>query len=170
MTKEKIVEELHKGFDKVAATGQNINDSAFFGKHDLKWSAANNIEHLILSVKPLTLAFRLPKFVLLFFGKPNRPILTYDELVSKYLAKLSSGGRASAAFVPRSKRIDKNALINSFIAENKKFVSLVSKWNEADLDRYLLPHPLLGKLYAREMLYFTIHHTKHHLRAIEKLI
>ena len=167
MTKEKIVEELQKGFEKVAATGQNISDSAFFGKHDLKWSAANNIEHLILSVKPLTLAFRLPKFFLLYFGKPNRPIRTYDELVKKYLEKLSAGGRATPAFTPTSSHPEKDLLLFNFNRMNNRFIKSLAKWKEEDLDRYLLPHPLLGKLYVREMLYFTIYHTQHHLEAIE---
>lgn len=170
LTKENITEELQNGFDKVLTATRPLADSAFFKSTDSKWSVAENLEHLTLSVKPLNLAFRLPKFTLLIFGKPNRPIRTYEELVNKYHVNLSAGGRASAAYIPKLKRVDKNTVINSFITENKKFVNNVSKWDETDLDRYLLPHPLLGKLYVREMLYFTIYHTQHHLRAIEKLI
>jgi len=35
--------------------------------------------------------------------------------------------------------------------------------DEDDLDRVMLPHPLLGKLTLREMLFFTIYHVEHHL-------
>ncbi len=170
LTKEKIIEELQKEFEKVLTTVQPIADSAFFKRSDSKWSIAENLEHLILSVKPLNLAFRLPKFGLLFFGKPNRPIRTYEELVRRYENKLESGGRATSAFVPKIKRVDKQSLILSFEKENKKLVHSLGKWSESDLDGYLLPHPLLGKLYVREMLYFTIYHTQHHLHAIEKLL
>ena len=36
-----------------------------------------------------------------------------------------------------------------------------------DLDVYILPHPLLGKVTLREMLYFTIHHNEHHLELLQ---
>ena len=36
-----------------------------------------------------------------------------------------------------------------------------------DLDKYVLPHPLLGKVTLREMLYFTIHHNEHHLELLK---
>ena len=170
MTKEKIIEELQNGFDEVITTAQPVSDSVFFKRPDSKWSIAENLEHLILAIKPLNLAFRLPKISLLYFGTPNRPIRNYNELVLKYKAKLDSGGRASSAFVPKLKLTDKQALIVSFKEENKKFVSSLEKWSEADLDRYLLPHPLLGKLYLREMLYFKIYHTQHHLRSLERLL
>jgi hypothetical protein len=170
MTKEKIIQELQKGFEEVIVTVQPVADSTFFRKPDSKWSASNNIEHLILSVKPLTLAFQLPKFILLYFGKPNRPIRTYEELEKKYLEKLSAGGRATSAFVPKSNYQDKRSLLENFKQVNEGFIKSLAKWNDADLDRYLIPHPLLGKLYLREMLYFTIYHTQHHLRAIENCV
>jgi hypothetical protein len=170
LTKENILEELQKGFNEVTTTVAPTTDSAFFKRSDSKWSVAENLEHLILSTKPLNLAIQLPKFMLLIFGKPNRPIRTYDELVKKYWAKLNAGGRAPSPFVPNVKQSDKTRLLNSFIKENKKFINNLNGWSEADLDSYLLPHPLLGKIYVREMLYFTIYHTQHHLRAIENCV
>ena len=41
---------------------------------------------------------------------------------------------------------------------NKK----IELFSEQDLDSHILPHPLLGKLTFREMLYFTIYHVQHH--------
>ena len=38
-------------------------------------------------------------------------------------------------------------------------------WDDVDLDRCRLPHPLLGKLTVREMMFFTLYHYEHH-RAI----
>ena len=38
--------------------------------------------------------------------------------------------------------------------------------SQADLDRYRLPHPLLGKLTVREMLFFTVYHNYHHVRSV----
>jgi hypothetical protein len=43
----------------------------------------------------------------------------------------------------------------------------VVSWSEIDLDRYRLPHPLLGKLTVREMLFFTLQHLAHHASKVE---
>jgi hypothetical protein len=42
----------------------------------------------------------------------------------------------------------------------------IRRWDEAALDRYRLPHPLLGKLTLREMLYFTLYHLGHHAQIV----
>lgn len=44
--------------------------------------------------------------------------------------------------------------------------SAIDVWRDADLDRYLLPHPLLGKLTLREMLFFTLYHNYHHVQSV----
>jgi hypothetical protein len=167
MTREEIIQELEKGFDQAISVTELLEPTLFFKKIDSKWSVADNLEHLILSVKPLKLAFRLPKFILLYFGKPNRPIRTYEELVNKYLEKLMAGGQAASAFIPKFNYLDKQVLLEDFKQMNQEFIKSLAKWDDGDLDRYLIPHPLLGKLYVREMLYFTIYHTQHHLKAIE---
>ena len=44
----------------------------------------------------------------------------------------------------------------------------VARFSEEELDQLILPHPLLGKLTLREMLYFTIYHVKHHEKTIQR--
>lgn len=130
-----------------------------------KWSAGQNLDHLIRAIKPLQLAYGLPKFALrILFGKTNRPSKTYDELVAKYKAKLAAGGRASGPFIPRFIGFEKKGeLIKKYTEQKQNLISKIEKQNEKDLDVYILPHPLLGKVTLREMLYFTIHHNEHHL-------
>jgi hypothetical protein len=43
----------------------------------------------------------------------------------------------------------------------------IGTWSETDLDRYRLPHPLLGRLTVREMLFFTVQHLAHHASKVE---
>ncbi len=45
-------------------------------------------------------------------------------------------------------------------------LAAMDRWRDSDLDRLRLPHPLLGKLTVREMLYFTLYHNAHHARRI----
>jgi hypothetical protein len=40
---------------------------------------------------------------------------------------------------------------------------------EERLDQYLAPHPLLGKITLRELTFFTIYHSHHHLDSIRKM-
>ncbi len=56
----------------------------------------------------------------------------------------------------------KRDLLDQFSKASAELVSVVEKWNENELDEYLLPHPILAKLTIREMLFFTIYHNLRH--------
>lgn len=132
-----------------------------------KWSPAQQAEHLVKSVRPVTLAFGLPKFLLaLIFGKANRPSRSYEELVARYQAKLAAGGTASRPFVPgipaNLNRVY-GRLARTVDALNRR----IERFSEHELDALILPHPLLGKITLREMLYFTAYHAEHHRRLID---
>jgi hypothetical protein len=173
MTLPQIIQQLEAGYLNITHTFQNTSEEAFFNQPtNGKWSVAENLAHLITSVKPLNQAFMLPNIAFrLLFGKPNRTSRSYEELVAKYQKKLAEGGGASGRFLPKVTQEDKkDDLIECFIEANNIFVKRVKSLKEEDLDRYLIPHPLLGKLTLREMLYFTIYHTQHHHKTVEGLI
>jgi hypothetical protein len=145
-----------------------LNEEQFVSTPNGKWSAGQNLDHLIRAIRPLQLAYGLPKFVLtILFGRTNRPSRTYDELVTKYKAKLAAGGKASRPFIPPTINFErKNELIKKYAEQKQKLITKIEKQSETDLDKYILPHPLLGKVTLREMLYFTIHHNEHHLNLL----
>jgi len=109
-----------------------------------KWSAGQNLDHLIRAIKPLQLAYGLPKFALrIMFGKSNRPSKTYEELVTKYKTKLAAGGRASGPFIPPYIDFEKkDKLIKKYADQKQKLIAKIEKQSEKDLDVYILPHPL----------------------------
>jgi hypothetical protein len=37
------------------------------------------------------------------------------------------------------------------------------------MDYHVLPHPLLGPLSVREMLFFTVYHNTHHVLNVQRL-
>ncbi|NOT50092.1 MAG: DinB family protein [Chitinophagaceae bacterium] len=152
----------------------SLTDEQFFHQPGEKWSPAQQVRHLIISADKTKLAFSLPKFILRWYaGKPNRPSRTYDELVAKYKLKLEQGGRASKAFIPKPIPADygKEKMLGQFkIAMDKLSGTIRKKWKDPQLDQYLAPHPLLGKITSRELGYFTIHHTYHHLESIQKQV
>ena len=129
-----------------------------------KWTTGEHISHLITSSKMLNQGLNMPKLVLkATFGKNNRTERTYEEIVKKYKEKLAAGGTAPNRFAPKPvSKNEKQKLINLLQVEHQKMVDNINKWKEADMEVYLLPHPLLGKMTIREMLLFTIYHIEHH--------
>lgn len=160
--------DVSKKFSDKCAT---ITDEQFFRQPAEKWSVAQNVTHLITSANMTRLAYRLPKFIIrLYSGKPNRPSRSFDELVNKYRSKLEQGGKASGRFVakPVSAARGKQAVIGNFTKAMQSLISSMERWDDHQLDKYLAPHPLLGKLTLRELGYFTIYHTQHHHRIVEE--
>jgi hypothetical protein len=51
---------------------------------------------------------------------------------------------------------------------NGRLQKALEPWNEKDLDTIRMLHPLLGKITAREMIYFTVYHSEHHVAATKK--
>ena len=191
MTKTEIITAAENIFKQFSETCSTIDESRLFKKPENKWSAAENMQHLIISTNTTSLAFWLPKFLVRWIGgTPNRASRTFDELKDKYYTKLSEGGKASGRFVPKpievkygkparmnparmnlsGWRSDGQKLIDNWNKATAKFLHTLNKnRSEKDLDSYLVKHPLLGRITLRELCYFTIFHTQHHLLSIHKL-
>ena len=172
LSKPEIIKQLAEVSKEFSAVCSPINNELFFYQPVDKWSIAQNAEHLIIATKNTIPAYTIPKFIVrLYAGKPNRPSRTYDELVAKYKLKLEQGGRAGGRFIPKqiSSEIGKEKIVQSFSNYmNQLAKAIEKKWNDPQLDQYIAPHPLLGKITLRELGYFTIYHTYHHLTIIKE--
>ncbi len=142
----------------------SLEESTFNYSYQEKWTAGQQLAHIHLSLSPLAKVLFFPKLMIKRkFGKANRESKSYDALVAKYLSKLQAGGTANTPFRPEEIGIAQRAsLVKKIIKSLKRINKRVGRYSEADLDFYILPHPLLGKLTMREMLYFTIYHVQHH--------
>lgn len=171
-TKKEMLSHLEQKRNEFTNFCAGINNDNFFRQPAEKWSVAQNVTHLITSAKMTSLAFRLPKFIVRFYsGKPNRKSRSYDDLVAKYKLKLDQGGRASGRFVAKPVTADtgKEKILASFTKAMERLqFAIDKKWDDPELDQYLAPHPLLGKLTLRELCFFTIYHTEHHLKIIQE--
>jgi len=134
-----------------------------------KWNAVQLMDHIRISVKPVRLALRLPKFMLRIFGTANRPSRTYEALVERYQTKLREGGRAPGRFVPSKQSASPDQISKELIELVNGISQSLESFTETELDTYLLPHPLLGKLTLREMMYFTIYHVGHHEQQLKPI-
>jgi hypothetical protein len=146
----------------------SLTDKEFLISPEGKWTAGQQLDHIYRTVSAIKTGMSFPKFLLkIIVGKSNRPSRDYDALVNKYKSRLERGGRAGGRFIPkdiplsgRAKRVSKL----SFKVD--RLINKIDRFSEEQMDEYILPHPLLGKLTIREMLYFTIHHTDHHRQMV----
>ncbi len=168
MTKQEIIDKLTNDYQSFATLVYSLNDQDFIFAPEGKWSAGQQLDHIIKSIAPLVTFFSLPKMIPgLVFGKSNRETRDYETIVAKYKTALEKGGKASGRFVPKPVSADqKEKLKNNLLKTLQGLTKVINHYDESQLDKYLVPHPLLGKMTAREMLYFTIYHVAHHRKAV----
>jgi len=164
MNKQEIAEKLVENHQKFVDFATGLSEPDFMFAPTDKWTAGQQLEHILRGVSPVTTALTLPKFVpRLLFGKAERESIDYEALVRNYQSRLAAGSKAGGRFIPPPIGFEKrDELKTKLLATVSELAKRVEKFSEARLDEYVLPHPILGKLTIREMLYFTIYHVAHH--------
>lgn len=172
MTKEECILQIDEKYDDLILWFKEHDDNAFdVVTREGKWTAGQHLEHLILSTKPINQVLQLPKTLLkLKFGVCNREEREIDQIVKKYKAKLKTmPSIKNTNYDPRSiDQSEKQELLQSFDAERQRLKKIIQKWSEQDLSKYVLPHPLLGRMTIRELLAFVAFHITHHKNTLIK--
>ena len=97
------------------------------------------------------------------------------ELRDDYHQRLAAGGKAGRyAPSPLQPEPDAEAARTRILAQHAEAVAALTRacarWPDAKLDRCQLPHPLLGPLTVREMLFFTVYHNQHHVAVVRRRV
>ena len=168
-TKAELIDTLEDSNRRVKEWFTAIPAKDFFTRHGDGWSPSDNVDHLIKAHKPVATALKLPKLTLrAMFGKPDRASVSYEELCRNYREAIAKGAQASGRYLPNQQHPDSHAeakkrdLLDQFSNASRDLVTAAKKWDEKELDAYSLPHPILGKLTIREILFFTIYHNLRH--------
>ncbi len=138
------------------------------------WAPADAVRHLTKAIRAVNKGLALPRLALLvLFGWSRRPSRSFDALVADYRAALAAGGRAgrftpSALVAAEQMTAGRTRIMAHHDAAVEAFAGALERWSDRALDRYRLPHPLLGKLTVREMAYFTLLHNVHHVAVAER--
>jgi uncharacterized damage-inducible protein DinB len=171
-TKEELLSAFERVNKEVATFFSELPNEKFYEHSADVWSARDNLVHLNKSVAPVVTALSLPKLLLLVsFGKAKRQSRSFEEIRETYQGKLKDGAKATGRFVPDEKSgKEKEELLKKWQKISDKLIAALNKWSEEDLDKYRLPHPILGKLTVREMLFFTLYHNTHHVNNVRKLL
>jgi uncharacterized damage-inducible protein DinB len=93
-------------------------------------------------------------------------------VVARYHEKLAAvNGVVVSPFsqnMPNPQPAEKDKLMAEMAALNKKVNQKMGRFSEAQLDRLLVPHPLMGKMTLREILMWNAYHTEHHHGLLER--
>jgi len=169
-TKEALIIEMENAGQRAADWYRAIPPDQFFVRQGKIWSASDNVDHLVKSIKPIILALKIPRLGLRsMFGKAEHSSRTYAEICKAYEDEIARGAQAFGRFLPDQHmpvqaEEQKKHLLEQFSRANQALLSALGEWQDMELDRYQLPHPILGKLTLREMLFFTIFHILRHAR------
>ncbi len=171
MNKQEIISRLRASFDEAKAATQKVSDSNFNVSKNNKWTAGENMAHLAVAAKMTCMAYTLPKIApAILYGKTKDGSRSYQQIVDLYQSKLGAGAKASGVYVPAKTNYEKQRVAESLEKYRDKLSNAVEKnWSEEQLDTYRIGHPILGKLTARELLYFTIYHNGHHTQTVTEL-
>ena len=172
-TKQQITATLERVESENVAYWNGFSTSDFFAKINGHWSPAETVRHLNKSIRPVAKALALPRIVLRFmFGMSRRESGRWSEIQTRYNGLLEAGAKAGRFSPSEQQESDLEAgrarIMAHYVQNNRALRAAVAKWPDGSLDRYQLPHPLLGKLTMREMLIFTAYHQMHHLDGVKR--
>lgn len=150
---------------------RDLSETEFTEHITDKWSVAEVMQHLYLSARPVARLMAGPREVFSQWGQAEAPSRTYDQIAAMYTKGLATGVKAPATASPRPEdmEVSKQEVMDRFMGVYQALTGALAGWSDRDLDTYRIPHPALGKLTVREMLYFTSIHTQHHLRSLKNL-
>lgn len=169
--KKEILEQSKEIFHSITGICREMEDHAFFYCVEHQWSVAEHLEHLTRCIKVSSRAFYFPKFLLLWTaGRPTRISSTYQGLVKRYEKKLVQFPGTTRAFKPKVSGYTRVELVDRWEKQYRLYLSgLKHKRTNYNLDDYLVKHPKLGRITLRELCYFNMHHSNHHLSTMKKL-
>jgi len=172
--KPELIRELHSVHKQGTAFWSSWSTAEFFAPIGEAWSPADNVRHLLKSNRPVARALELPRVALAFrFGLTWRPSRTYEAVRETYLKALAGGVTAGRfAPAPEPPPADPDAARRELMEKREmvsaRLLAALTRWGEGSLDHLVMPHPALGKLTAREMLFFTLYHNTHHVENVAR--
>lgn len=171
MTKQELLKNFLENHKELIDFTDKLTEGEFTYSNNKKWTARQQLEHIVLCLKPMEQALTSKAFITSKFGKIERPTLDYDTVINNYKTALANGGKAPERFVPEQVDLSNRLLLSSQLYDLLQSIQQRTEaYTEEELDTLILPHPLLGNLTIREMFYLmTYHATHHHLQTAANL-
>lgn len=170
MHKPQLISRLKSQYQQFADFINALSDEQFTAAPTGKWTAGQQLDHLIKSVAPLNKVMQ-KKAIVESFGRAKQASRDYDGVVAFYQAALARGYEDRPQFLPEEAAVDQRAeSVNNLMSQVDTLCQLLHGYSEEDLDQLVIPHPLLGNLTMREMMHFTTYHAHHHELGVRRLM
>lgn len=172
--KASIVAALERLDGEIADFFEALSVEELMAPQGEAWSPCGHLVHLNKSVSAVTGALRLPRLLLaLRFGRLREGSADFEGVRRRYLEALDRGvqaGRFGPSDRPDtlSAEARRGRTLGRWRRAGGELRGAVRRWTEEDLDRYQLPHPAMGKMTVREVLFFTVYHNAHHARRVHE--
>ncbi len=170
MNKTELLPLIIEAHQSLWKTAKSIPSTLTNTSNDGKWTVNENLDHINKSIFNQAKFFSIPKSSIgLKFGLANRASVSYDVLKNQYTTTVAKGVTANPKYIPEPNTL---FIQEELIVEGKEILKnmleAIQNWSEQELDQYFCPHPALGNITVRELLYFTIFHTQHHEAIIQR--
>ncbi len=170
MKKQEIIDLLTKNYSSFVTYINELTAEEFTFAYQEKWSAGQQLAHIVLCVKPLIKVYGMDKAMIAQnFGLSNRQSVTDNALLNSYNEKLNGVYKTADRYIPEPVLLNQRQdLTESLTKLIQNLCVSIENFTEEELDTLSIPHPLLGNLTLREMLYNAIHHVEHHQEATKQ--
>lgn len=168
MKKQELIEEFVKNHRLIITYIDQLNELDFNYKFDGKWTAGQQLQHILLTIRPFPKALFSKEYLLMKYGEIKRSSWNYKSVIENYC---KSSLKAPEQFLPDNK-VSLRQKVDIILEIKKTLTDIVdefNKYSEMELDTIILPHPLLGNLTLREMFYLMSYHPLHHKKQIEQI-
>jgi hypothetical protein len=169
MDKTTLIKSLDDNTAQFIELVKGLNKEEFEFNVNDKWSAGQDLMHLIKVLRIVNIGFTLPKPILhLLFGINKKASRSFEDLRQVYKNALEGGAKAPTIYIPKLvSHTEKDSLIQKYASLNKSFIDKLNNHTPHELDSYRLPHPILGKISLGELASFTSFHTSHHFDVLK---
>jgi hypothetical protein len=169
MDKTTLIKSLDDNTAQFIELVKGLNKEEFEFNVNDKWSAGQDLMHLIKVLQIVNIGFTLPKPILrLVFGINKKESRSFEDLRQVYKNALEGGAKAPTIYIPKLvSHTEKDSLIQKYASLNKSFIDKLNNHTSFELDSYRLPHPILGKISLGELASFTSFHTSHHFDVLK---
>jgi len=174
-SKPELIQTLQSQGLELQTLLSSVDTAHFFDGSSENWSVAHHALHLANAARRVALGLNTPAAL-----SPREPLPSrdFDALKAAYLETLANtpsetlrtmGGRTTLEDFTEPEAY-KVQVISSWNGAVHGLIAALDAFPEENLEATALPHPLLGPISTREMLFFTVYHNTHHQRGILNLL
>lgn len=171
INKAQIVQAIQQSHQALWQTCEQLSAAQQQQQESGRWSALQHVHHIQKGLGAFVRYLQLDKqTITTTFGLADHASVSVEALLEQYHLKLGEGIQSTSRFNPD----ETTTLVLSEMKEQGASYLLaleqaLHNWSESELDTYACPHPALGNLTVRELLYFTSFHATHHENGIKRL-